>query len=223
MISVHVDQEKNIKNVVESSEKKMNEFEIKVHTGYENNLFFKENGELNITENIETLSMYPVRIELKKYTEESKLIGTIYGYYFDIDFMENEKIPLFEIFDSISQEIYDLYEVLFKDNDYREEYEVFNPNLFYLSDIWVENEYRQEGYAKMLLDKLDQILRYVAKLNVGVIATELYSKDAVDNIVDVDLTNEEKIEIIDKVKNILLDNDYMVSNQNDNYLIKVVY
>ena len=60
--------------------------------------------------------------------------------------MENTGVPFIDMFDSIEQSVYELYNVLFDDNDYKE----------------------------MLLGKLDEILRYIAKLNVDLIATKTY-------------------------------------------------
>lgn len=200
--------------------KEINEFTIKVETGYENNIFYKKNNKLDIIENMELLSMYPVTIELRKYKEErdGELIATIYGNYFDLDYMCNENIPLFEIFDGIDQATYDLYEVLFDEEDYKEEFEIFNPNLFYLTNIIVEEKYRKQGYAKMLINSLEEILLYVAKLNIGVIATELYGITYNEN-----LSKEEKTKLNNKMKDLLIENDYYLAETNNNYLVKPIY
>ena len=81
MIIVHVDQEKNIKNVVESSEKKMNEFEIKVHTGYENNLFFKEMARKFTTSNnkgfLFQMNYYDSKVPLELTVRNEGLISSV--------------------------------------------------------------------------------------------------------------------------------------------------
>lgn len=206
----------------------INEFEIKVNTGYGKNLFYRKDGKLDITGDLD-LTMTPVNIQLKKYEDEEsekdgEIIAEIYGYYMDLDYIQEENISLLDSFDWFSQELYDLYEVLFTDDEYREEFDVlFNPNLFYVSEIYVQEEYRQQGYATMLIDKLDQILRYVAKLNVGVIATELHEFETIDNIDSIEeLSDKEKQELQDKLKNILINNGYAVASANNNYLVKVL-
>ena len=202
------------------------QYQIKVKTGYENNIFFKVNNQLDIVGNVENLAMTPVKIELRTFEEEQdgKLIASIYGYYFDMEYMCNEKIEPFEIFDGYSSDTYELYEALFEDNEYKEELEVFNPNLFYLDNIFIEEEYRQENYCTMLINKLDEILKYVAKLNVGVIATLIYSYETIDEIDEIEsLTKEEKEILKQKLKKIFIENDYVIIDNKDDYLVKVLY
>lgn len=204
------------------------EFQIKVQSGYQHNIFLTKNNRLNITENIDTIGMYPVKIELRTYKEDQDgdIIATIYGYYFDIEYLNNENISPLEVFDAYSQETYDLYEALFRNDEYKEELEIFNPNLFYVSNIFVEEEYRQLGYCKMLVNQLDEILKYVAKLNVGIIATDIYSFETIDEIDPIEeLTKEEKQELEQKLTNLFLDNDYTIieNDNNDEYLVKVLY
>lgn len=225
MINVCVVAVKNTNIVVESRWKMNKEFQIKVISGYEKNIFFKEDNQLDIVGNIDNLSMYPIKIELRTYEEEQdgELIATIYGYYFDMDYIYNQNISPFEIFDSYSQDTYELYEALFKDNQYKEELEVFNPNLFYLDNIFVEENYRQYGYCKMLVNQLDEILKYIAKLNVGIIVTEIYSFETNDEIDPIEeLTDTEKQQLNQKLKNLFINNDYLFIENNDNYLVKVL-
>ena len=205
------------------------EFEIKIDTGYYKNYFFKEDNKLAITNNAYELSIYPVKIELrtckdKESNQTGDLIATVLGYYFDMNFMLNEGIPLFDIFDGESQETYELYEALFKNHEYKENLNVFNPNLFYLYDIFVEDDYRQEGYCTLLINQLDEILQYVAKLNVGVIATKIYEFESIDKIDSIEhLTKKEKLELNKKLKNIFINNNYECLENNNDNLVKVIY
>lgn len=202
------------------------EYEIKIKTGYDKNIFYKENNKLDITNNSDILSMYPVSIELRKYEEEQdgELIADITGYYFDLDYMLNEGISKFEVFDGYSGETYDLYEALFEDEEYREEIETFNQNLFYLSDIYVKEEYRQEGYFTMLINQLDEILQYVAKLNVGVIATRIYEYETCDKMDSIEhLSKGEKQKLKDNLTNTFINADYKFLENDNNYLVKVLY
>ena len=201
-------------------------YEIKIKTGYDKNIFYKENSKLDITSNSYTLSMYPVLIELRKYEEEQsgELIADITGYYFDLDYMLNESISKFEIFDSESGEIYELYEALFDNDELLEEIETINQNIFYISDIYVSEEYRQAGYFTMIINQLDEILQYIAKLNVGVIATRIYEYETCDKIDSIEhLTKAEKEILKNKIINTLINADYKILEKDTNYLVKVLY
>ena len=48
----------------------------------------------------------------------------------------------------------------------KEEYESMY-NLFYIERLYVEKEYRNKGYAKSLLNEINDIIRDILKLNVG--------------------------------------------------------
>lgn len=201
-------------------------YEIKIKTGYDKNIFYKENNKLDIISNSYTLSMYPVLIELRKYEKEQRgeLIAEITGYYFDLDYMLNENISKFEIFDSGSGETYELYEALFDNDELLEEIETINQNIFYISDIYVSEEYRQAGYFTMIINQLDEILQYIAKLNVGVIATRIYEFETCDKIDSIEhLTKEEKETLKNKITNTLINADYKILEKDTNYLVKVLY
>ena len=210
-------------------ENMIDEFEIKINTEFGKNLTYKKDGELDITGDYLELTMLPVDIQLKKYEDEEsgkegELIAGIYGYYMDMDYIYDQNISLFESFDWYSGELYDLYEVLFEDGEYKEEFDVlFNPNLFYVSEIYVNEKYINEDYTTMLINKLDEILRYIAKLNVGVIATELHESKIMDNIDRIEeLSEKEKQESPSELKNILINNGYVIASANNNYLVKVL-
>lgn len=187
-----------------------NEFIIKIKTGYEENYFFKEGEKLDIISNKEKLSYNPVEIEIKKSInkEESELAATINGNYFDLDYMLDEGIDMISIFDSIDQPSHDLYNILFKENYYKEQYDVLNPNLFNLTAIKLEKNYNNIEHLKMIINSLGDILRYVAKLNVGVISTNINYYDK----------KEEK-----EIKNIFTNNDYISAKEDKTYLIKIFY
>ena len=121
--------------------------------------------------------------------------------------IDNEGILSLDVFDIYNQETYDAYEVLFRDNDYKEELEVFNPNLFLLSEIMIEKDYRRQGYGTILITQLYEILKYVAKLNVGIISVVPYISE-----------NEE---LLNKMNNMFLSNGYKCVDDNKEYLYKV--
>ena len=206
----------------------MDYFKIQVNHDNYRNIFFMKNKKMDITSNIDNLAIHPVKIDLFSYNLENEkngdLIASITGYYFDMEFMENEGISLFPIFDGDSQEFYELYEALFENDDYRDELEVINENLFYLSDIYVYEEYRQEGYFTMLVNQLEEILKYVVKLNVGVIATRIYDFETIDQIDNIELLSEqEKENLKKKLTNVFIDNDYNILEHDNHYLVKVLY
>lgn len=201
----------------------IDKFVLKCKTGFDDNLFYSNKGVLDIKSNYEDLGLAPVEIQLwvpadDDSEKERELILTISGYYFDIAYAYDANVSIFDIFDSYSQETYELYEALFLNEEYKEEFEVINLNLFYLNDIKIEDKFRKDDYFDMILNKLEEIVLYVAKLNVGVIAVLSSAGD------DMDISEEEKTEFKEKMRDILQDNEYKyVSEYNDDYLVKVLY
>lgn len=198
----------------------MNELEIRVNVGNNCGLFLNNKNELDIANEWELLSNYPVTIEILKHQDEEmddesngEVVATLNGIFFDIEYIENFGIPLFEIFDSIDQSVYELYEALFKGDWYKEEFEIYNPNLFYLTDISVKDKEKDRYYREILINNLDDILKYVAKLNVGLIATEAYI------VAEDDESNDDSIL---EAKGLLVDNDYIFATEDENYLIKEI-
>lgn len=185
-----------------------NEFIIRIKTGYDENYFAKKETKLDIISNSDTLSYYPVEIELRKIisNEDSDLVAKINGFYFDLDYMLDEEVNLFSIFDSIDQNTHELYSILFKENYYKEDYEVLNPNLFNLYNIIIEEDYNNIEYFKLIINSLGDILRYVAKLNVGVISSRISNFELKENL-----------------RKIFLANDYISLKENKDYLLKIYH
>lgn len=199
----------------------MSRLEIRVKVGY-------EDGGINVDDKLDfdnewdLLSYYPVTIELVKcegissddedYKEE--VIAAIEGLYFDIEYMTNENVSFFEVFDNYDQSVYELYNVLFDGDNYKEEYDVFNPNLFYLMHINVLECY--QDYKEMLLNKLDEILKYIAKLNVGLIATEAW---IVADVMDDNVSDVSKSE----AKEMLFNNGYITNDDDEEYWVKQIF
>ena len=87
--------------------------------------------------------------------------------------------------------------------------------MFYLTNININKEY--QSYKEKLLDKLDKILNYIGKLNVGLIATDIYAISA---------WNDEEFneEIKNDAKKLLNDTGYLVADDdNEEYLVKEVF
>lgn len=204
-----------------------NEFMIDTKVGYNKMLFTKKNNKLDLLDNFDLLAAYPIKINLLKvndYEDESKneLVATIVGYYFDLDYMREEKISLFEIFDGIDQNIFDMYTTLFDKEEYKSEFDVINENLFYLDTIFIEENYRCEGLCKMIVEQLYDILRYILKLNVGVIATSIYPYETTNHIDSIEsLSSKEKENLNNKLLKLFKDNHYKESNSDNNYLVRI--
>ncbi len=114
-------------------------------------------------------------MESDKENSDGNEILWIRGILFDDEYMINNGIDSFEVYDSISGDTYDLYETIYDDDSLKEEYySILSSNIFYLDRIYVNKEYRNNGYATNILNKLDEILRYILKLNVGLVI--IYSK-----------------------------------------------
>ena len=76
----------------------------------------------------------------------------------------------------------------------------------------------------MLVNQLEEILKYVVKLNVGVIATRIYDFETFDQIDNIELLSEqEKENLKKKLTNVFIDNDYNILEHDNHYLVKVLY
>lgn len=104
--------------------------------------------------------------------DKKELIGRIEGTFFDFVYAINEGYNLALMLDAVSAETYSLaLHILDKDYCLKDEYFTFNTNLYYIEDIFIQEKYRGQGYAKLLLSNLADILMYTAKVSVGLIAT----------------------------------------------------
>lgn len=74
----------------------------------------------------------------------------------------------------------------------------------------------------MLIDKLDDTLMYVAKLNVGVIAIHIYQYEILDHIDSIEELTEQEKKLNKSLINMFIDNDYMLLENTDNYLVKLL-
>ena len=69
----------------------MDYFKIQVNHDNYRNFFSMEDKKLDITGNVDNLSIHPVKLDLFSYDLENEkngdLIASIIGYYFDMEFM----------------------------------------------------------------------------------------------------------------------------------------
>ena len=71
-----------------------------------------------------------------------------------------------DVFD-LEGDIFGIYETLFEDGILKEEYETIFGNIFYIHRIYINKEYRNKGYAKMLLNNLNNIITNILKYYCG--------------------------------------------------------
>lgn len=95
-------------------------------------------------------------------------LGFLQGIYFKIDDMENEGISKFDVFDSISQETYDVYSNLFDSNGIEKDGLIgINGNVFSIDRLYIENQYRNCGIGRRVITDLQKILEYSLNCKIG--------------------------------------------------------
>lgn len=148
--------------------------EIKVNVGYPEIALYRYPSKIDFSDLSESLSYCTVTIELVETNEsesKQKTIASLFGYFYDVEYMYNYGQSIFDAFDMVSGDTCELYNVLFDRNGYiKDEYESFCDNVFYIDRLYVEKDYRNKGYAKLMLNQIGEIIKYVAKLNIGIIA-----------------------------------------------------
>lgn len=148
--------------------------EIKVNVGYPEIALYRYPSKIDFSDLSESLSYCSVTIELVETNEsesKQKTIASLFGYFYDVGYMYNYGQSIFDAFDMVSGDTCELYNVLFDRDGYiKDEYESFCDNVFYIDRLYVEKDYRNKGYAKLMLNQIGEIIKYVAKLNIGIIA-----------------------------------------------------
>lgn len=148
--------------------------EIKVNIGCPEIALFDYPSKIDFSDLSESLSYCTVTIELVETNEsesKQKTIASLFGYFYDAEYMYNYGQSIFDAFDMVSGDTCELYNVLFDRDGYiKDEYESFCDNVFYIDRLYVEKDYRNKGYAKLMLNQIGEIIKYVAKLNIGIIA-----------------------------------------------------
>lgn len=120
-----------------------------------------------------------VEIDIDKDIE--KIVAYFEGLYFDVDYINEHNESIFNILDMINVDTCGIYENLFEsDGIVKDEYISMCDNFFYLDRIYVNKEYRNRGFAKLLLNKMDEIIRKMARLDIGLIVTCCQNFESVD-------------------------------------------
>lgn len=147
---------------------------------------------------------------------EMKKIATIYGRYFDIIYAINNHINLFDVFDMHDADTGSLIPYLLDETGMiKEEYFSIYDNIYYLDRITVEEEFKNKGYATLLLSNLAEILMYLAKITVGIIIVQAQPFDIIDGESIMDYDDKRRMERLIK----LYEKAGFKRINNSNYLI----
>lgn len=200
-----------------------NYLEIKANLGINNVLVNKSLESIDFSDLSEEISYYPVEIGLFEVNEDKEIQNTIAyinGFYYDINYANEFGISLFDVFDMCSGDTMEIYDVLFdEDEKIKKEYQTFEDNIFYLDRIFVKKEYRGKGYAKFLLKQLDEIIKYMLKLNVGIIVVCAQPFEIIDGKEKMIRNNAELTnQLIKLYKNA----GFKESKAKSNYLVKII-
>lgn len=199
---------------------------IEVHSHATDLIIFDTSGEIDFRDYSEQLdstfsgmslylvddSYYEDRVNSE---EHKKLVATIYGRYFDIDYAMNNGISMYEVFGEPDADKASLISYLLDDDgEIKDEYHSIYHNIYYLDRIEVEEKFRGQGYAKFLLKNLPEILMYVAKLSVGLIMIQAQPYDRIDGKEIMDCKDNNRKERLIK----LYENSGYTRIGNSNYL-----
>lgn len=128
-------------------------------------------------------------------------LGVLQGTYFKINDMDNEGISKFDVFDSISQETYDVYANLFNSNGIEKEGVIgINGNVFSIDRIYIENEYRNFGIGRRLITDLEKILQYSLNCTIGNFILLPSAIEKVDNELKQVTDNEEYVALTKRLQ-----------------------
>ena len=196
--------------------------EIKVNVGYPEIALYRYPSKIDFSDLSESLSYCSVTIELVETNEsesKQKTIASLFGYFYDVEYMYNYGQSIFDAFDMVSGDTCELYNVLFDRDGYiKDEYESFCDNVFYIDRLYVEKDYRNKGYAKLMLNQIGEIIKYVAKLNIGIIAVCAQPFEINGNEEKMIKDNKElKRKLIELYKNI----GFQETDNTYDYLVKV--
>jgi len=180
--------------------------------------------EKNIIEfdNVDNLLFkYSYKIELiQNYFEIGieKTIATVECYFFDTEYAYKFDFKLFDFFEEERGDTKGIYNILFDRTDFvKKEYEdSYCYNIFYIDKLYVHKEYRGKGYAKMLLNQIEEIVRYILKLNVGYIllCALPYEKDNSSELRE----NDKKLD--ERLTSLYLDTGFQKIENKYNYFLK---
>lgn len=101
-------------------------------------------------------------------TDKYIKIGTLHGRYFKLTKILNKGASLFDVFDSIDQDIYMVYDALIDDDGwFNTDYCGIQSNIFYGERFFIEKAYRNQGLGEKILAELDDVLNYSLNCDIG--------------------------------------------------------
>ena len=129
----------------------------------EENWMVKYEAEGSFTNKI-IINILAKEINTDKYVK----IGTLHGMYFKLTKILNKRASLFDVFDSINQDIHMVYDALVDEDGYfNMDYCGMQLNVFYGETFFIEKPYRNQGLGERILDEIDDVLNYTLNCEVG--------------------------------------------------------
>ncbi|MCM1053502.1 MAG: GNAT family N-acetyltransferase [Ruminococcus sp.] len=202
----------------------MDNTHLELNVKSDNSIYIDEDlKKINLEEYSESLSFQYITIaldEVNEDTEEHKNIAYLIGYFYDFDYIYDYGTDLFSAFNMTDGDTSELYSILFDNNQIKPEYDTYCANIFYINRIYVEKKYRNKGYAKFILNQIEDILKYIVKINVGlvIVCAQPYEKE----------NNTEKMlrdnqELRNRLVSLYKQCDFkeVETNSNMSYLIKI--
>lgn len=126
---------------------------------------------------------------------------------------------IIDLFDEFNADTASLISYLLDDNgQIKEEYiNGFSQNIFYLDRLYVSEKYRGQGFAKLLLNNLRDILKYMVKIDYAVSIIQAQPFDVIDGKGVMDYKDNDRKERLIK----LYENCGYIRIDDSNYLYQI--
>ena len=155
---------------------------------------------------------------IKLVDKNNKTICYLNGMYFDLDYMYEEGVSIFDTFDFYTDAL-GIYENMFDSNgDIILDTDTLSNNIFYINRLYVEKEHRNKGYASLILNNIENIIRYIFKFKVDYIVLLPQSFEKSDKGIEC-----YNVENLQKLVNFYKKNGFKELNDSSGYLVKIVY
>lgn len=155
---------------------------------------------------------------IKLVDKNNKTICYLNGMFFDLDYMYEEGVSIFDTFDFYTDAL-GIYENMFDSNgDIILDTDTLSNNIFYINRLYVEKEHRNKGYASLILNNIENIIRYIFKFKVDYIVLLPQSFEKSDKGIEC-----YNVENLQKLVNFYKKNGFKELNDSSGYLVKIVY
>lgn len=129
-----------------------------------------------------------------------KLVAKVYGRFFDLNYAIDHQVSFYDVFDMADGDSASLIPYLVESDDkIKEKFLTLNNNVYYLDRIFVEEEYRGRGIAKFILNNILDILKYVSKIEFGVLIVQAQPYDKIDGESIMDYEDKDRLERLIKL------------------------